>query len=219
MECSVAFDSSPAALAAYQHTQDLLNNFKRYIAAFNRLVPGGSKSTLWLSNQICAVSRERGEAECNCKTHYQYFFNGIAHYLRGGGSMIQKQTFSIVNLWKERGFIKYLANGTYSMFVSYFFFSSSWSNKWTDHSTSITKIFVVPHLQVAESMPDTKRQRIGLSWRTETALEKKSVQDTSILSEIYIQPSAGGMAHINSNTVRIVIVCSSVNCFPLIVLW
>lgn len=105
--------------------------------------------------------------------------------------------FSIMNLWREWGFIKYLANGTYCMFVSYFYISSfsfsSWSNKWTDHSTSITKIFVVSNLQVAESMPDTKRQRIGLSWRTKTALEKKSAQDTSILSELYIQLSAGGI--------------------------
>lgn len=93
MERSVAFDLSPAAVAAYQHTQDLLNNFKRYNAALHRHVQGGSKATLWLSNQMCALSREHGEGECNCKTHYQYFFNRIGHCLRGGGKMNEQRPF------------------------------------------------------------------------------------------------------------------------------
>lgn len=79
LECTVACNSSPADLAAYQHTQDLLNKFKRCIALFHRLVPAGSKAMLWLSDQICAVSSKYGEAKCNFKTFDQYVFLMESH--------------------------------------------------------------------------------------------------------------------------------------------
>lgn len=45
------------------------------IISRGRLLPcTGSKATLWLSDQICAVSSQRREPECNCETHYQYIF-------------------------------------------------------------------------------------------------------------------------------------------------
>lgn len=89
-EHTVAFDSSPTDLAAYQHTQDLLNNFKRHIAAFHRRMRAGSKATLWLSDHICAVSSKRSEAECNCEI-INIFFNGITHYLSLLDSVMQRQ--------------------------------------------------------------------------------------------------------------------------------
>lgn len=81
-ERTVAFNSSPADLAAYQQTQDLLHNFKRHIATFHRLQRAGSKAALRPSDQICAVSSERDEAECNCGTHYQYIFVLESHTTR-----------------------------------------------------------------------------------------------------------------------------------------
>lgn len=53
----------------------LINIFKIYwIISRGTLLPStGSKAVLWLSDLVCAVLSKCSGAECNCKTHYQYF--------------------------------------------------------------------------------------------------------------------------------------------------
>lgn len=82
------------------------------------LLQEGSKATLWLSNQICAVPKECSEAECNCKTHYQYLYNGITCYSSSGSSIMQTKDLYHAEPWRRRGFIKYMATGTYYVFAS-----------------------------------------------------------------------------------------------------
>lgn len=53
----------------------------------------GSKSSLWLSNQICAVPGEYRGAERNLKAHYQYFLNRIKRRCGHGVTQGKKRAF------------------------------------------------------------------------------------------------------------------------------
>lgn len=53
----------------------------------------GSKSSLWLSNQICAVPGEYREAERNRKAHYQYYLNRIKRQCGHGVTQGKKRAF------------------------------------------------------------------------------------------------------------------------------
>lgn len=113
-ERTVDLDSSPADLAAYQHSQDSLHNFKR--------------GTLLPSRDWCEQNRRPRSGSVTrfvlcwanvLGLNVNVIFNGITHYLRSDSAMLRQKSCSTMNILHSENQVTLVLNMSCCVFVAF----------------------------------------------------------------------------------------------------